>query len=203
MVMSFSNVLRGHLAVRIFVTLLERGGYRVTRLGIEELFDEVKLLPLSQYLALGLPEALRTLPDLLVANSDVSWARLIEVKFRQRFDREVAEELHATLSNQRKYWRDSYAGIMIGKPFAQDDRYHQDYIRVVPPADTETLLYSPEGTYDDERTRMKSVWEQLPTIAKLLYCPSKSSPPEEKTQAREFWSAADYVTRAIKDLGRV
>jgi len=42
--MRFSSLLKGRLAERILVTLLEQGGYRVTRLGIEELFDEVKYL---------------------------------------------------------------------------------------------------------------------------------------------------------------
>jgi hypothetical protein len=41
------NVLRGRLAERILTILLERGGYRVTRLDIEELFDEVKHLDLG------------------------------------------------------------------------------------------------------------------------------------------------------------
>lgn len=75
------NLLRGRLAEQILTVLLERAGYRVTRLGIEVLFDEVKYLDLERYLALGLPEQLRTLPDLLVADPGVTWAKLIEVKF--------------------------------------------------------------------------------------------------------------------------
>ena len=78
--MDFVSVLKGRVAERILVTLLERGGYRVTRIGVEELFDEVKYLELPAYLRLGLPEALRALPDLLVADPSVSWARLIEVR---------------------------------------------------------------------------------------------------------------------------
>lgn len=204
MAMSFSNVLRGHLAVRIWVALLERGGYRVTPLGIEELFDEVKFLPLGQYLALGLPPALRSLPDLLVTNSNVSWARLIEGKFRQRFDQDVAEELHSALTEQRKYWPDSYAIIMIGESFVMDGRFHQDFVRVVPPSDTETLRYSPpEGTYENERKRMEKVWDRLPMITNLFSSPANCSTAEEKMKSREFWTAADYITRAIKDLGRI
>ncbi len=82
---SLSNVLRGHLAERILTILLERAGYRVTRLGIEELFDEIKCLDRECYLALELPEQLRSIPDLLVANADMTWAKLIEVKFRRSF----------------------------------------------------------------------------------------------------------------------
>jgi hypothetical protein len=36
--------------------LFERGGYRVTRLGIEELFGEIKHLDVEQYHALALRE---------------------------------------------------------------------------------------------------------------------------------------------------
>jgi hypothetical protein len=204
MAMSFSNVLRGHLTVRSWVTLLERGGYRVTPLGIEELFDEVKFLPLSQYLALGLPPALRSLPDLLVTNSNVSWARLIEVKFRQRFDQEVAEELYSALTEQRKYWPDLYAIIMIGEPFVKEGKFHQDFVRVVPPSDTEKLRYNPpEGTYENERKRMEKVWDQLLTITKLFSSPPTCSAQEEKMRSNEFWTNADYITRAIKELGRI
>jgi hypothetical protein len=204
MAMSFSNVLRGHLAVRIFVTLLERGGFRVTRLGIEELLDDVKFLPLPQYLTLGLPPALRSLPDLLVTNLDVSWARLIEIKFRQRFDREVADELYSTLSEQRIHWPDSYAIIMIGEPFVRDGGFHQDCVRVVPPSDTEKLRYAPfpEECYENEQRRMESVWDRLPMLTTLFPSPTQCSIQEEKKRLQEFWAAADYVTRAIKDLGR-
>jgi hypothetical protein len=96
--LSIANLLRGHLAERILSILLERGGYRVTRLGIEELFDEVKYLDHRHYLALGLPEQLRTLPDLLVADPGVKWAKLIEVKFRRSFSRIAADELFETLT---------------------------------------------------------------------------------------------------------
>src|SRR5579872_2875103 len=72
---SLQNLLRGRLAEQILTVLLERAGYRVTRLGIEVLFDEVKYLDRERYLALGLPEQLRTLPDILVADPGVTWAK--------------------------------------------------------------------------------------------------------------------------------
>ena len=114
---SIANLLRGRLAERILTIFLERGGYRVTRLGIEELFDEVKYLDREHYLALGLPEQLRTLPDLLVADPGVTWAKLIEVKFRRSFGRDTANELFATLTNQRLRWPQSYAVIIVAEPF--------------------------------------------------------------------------------------
>ena len=98
--MEFANILKGRLAERILVTLLERGGYRVTRLGVEELFDEVKYLDRIHFLGLGLPEQLRALPDILVADPSVSWAQLVEIKFRRRLDHSTVGELFSELTNE-------------------------------------------------------------------------------------------------------
>jgi hypothetical protein len=211
MVMDFSNVLRGRIAERILVTLLERGGYRVTRLGIEELFDEVKYLPQSEYLALHLPVELRTLPDLLVADAKVSWAKLVEVKFRRAFTKEVAEELHATLSEQRRYWKDSYAVIMIGEAFDKTHRFHQDYVRVIPPGETDKVLPSRfehlvqppfQVISEDEQKRMRMVWEQLPTLYALIPSP-KSPSTDEQALAQEVWTNADRIAAALRRLGQM
>ena len=76
----FADLLKGRVAERVITSLFERGGYRVTRLGIEELFDEIKYLDRDRYVSLGLPDQIRTLPDLLVADPGVTWVKLIEVK---------------------------------------------------------------------------------------------------------------------------
>jgi hypothetical protein len=73
----FTNLLRGRMAERILTILLERAAYRVKRFGIEELFDEVKYLDREQYKALDLPEQLRTIPDLLVTDPGVTWAKTL------------------------------------------------------------------------------------------------------------------------------
>jgi hypothetical protein len=203
--MPFANVLRGRIAERIFVSLLERGGYRVTRLGIEELFDEVKYLPLKQYLDLGLPKALRSLPDLLVADPAVSWAALLEIKFRRRFDRTVAGELHSTLVEQRRSWPESHAIIMIGQPFVEGGRFHQDYIRVVPAGQLDRLLFQPvvpAGT--EERQIMSRVWDQLPMITSLFRTwKFDQSNPHNVKRGHDFWAGADYVTAAIRELTKI
>jgi hypothetical protein len=149
---ALANVLRGHLAERILTMLLERSGYRVTRLDIEELFGEVKCLDREQYLALGLPEHLRNLPDLLVADPGVTWAKLIEVKFRRTFERSIADKLFDKLTEQRRFWPQSYAVIIIGEPLLPGGHFHQDFIRVIPPDETE-LLMGPRSidTPTDER----------------------------------------------------
>jgi hypothetical protein len=63
MALEFTNVVKGFVTQTLLAALLERGGYRVTRLGIEELFGEVKHIDMHQYLKLELPLPLRYLPD--------------------------------------------------------------------------------------------------------------------------------------------
>lgn len=198
--MSFASLLKGRLAERIIVTLLERGGFRVTRLGIEELFDEIKYLPRDQYLGLGLPPQLRTLPDLLVADPRVSWAKMLEIKFRRRFDAEVARELYSTLNDQRQYWPEAWALVMIAEPFFERARFHQDYVRLLGPGDLETLLPTlPSNEPEDERHRMSRVWDGLPMLTKLFYH-AHGDDEYSRVQAQEFWKGADFVTAAIREL---
>ena len=200
--MPFGRVLRGRVAERILTTLLERGGFRVTRFGIEELFDEVKYLDLTEYLQLGLSKALRALPDLLVADTQVSWAALVEVKYRRTFTSKIARELHATLSEQRQHWPEAYAAIIIGDPFVEDGHFHQDYIRLVEPGKTDALLWRPpENAERTDRETMQAVWNRLPTILKLFRPAHFDSDTEEADRrGREFLDACDYVTAAIKEL---
>lgn len=196
----FGNVLRGRMAERILVTLLERGGYRVTRLGIEEIFDEIKILGQKDYLALGLPEALRALPDILVADPKVTWAALVEIKYRRRFDEEIARELHATLTAQRCHWPSSNALVMIGEPFVEGQRFHQDFIRLIRPAETERLLWRPSNIAD-EKLRMRTVWEAFPTMASLFKAEHLYGAEEEIARKRwDFFANMDYITQALKEL---
>src|ERR1017187_6601221 len=99
--LSLLNVLRGDMAVRILTLCLDHSGYRVKRLGIEELFGEIKYLDRERRSALGLPMQLWTLPDLLVADPGVTRVKLVEVKFRRRFDRDTADGLFEKLTAQR------------------------------------------------------------------------------------------------------
>jgi len=72
----FPNLVKGQISQSLLTLLLERASYRVTRLGIEELFGEIKYIDLPQYLGLNLPLSLRYLPDLLVADGDLTKAFL-------------------------------------------------------------------------------------------------------------------------------
>ena len=203
--MRFSSVLKGRLAERILVTLLERGGYRVTRLGIEELFDEVKYLPYEQYRELKLPKALRSLPDLLVADPTVSWAAMIEIKYRRRFDAEAARELHATLREQHEYWPESYTALMISEPFVDGGRFHQDFIRLIPPGEIDQLLYVPPPMQGDTENAVSGrVWDRLPMLTHLFRSfPGSQPDARSSAQAADFWRSADYITTAIRELSRL
>ncbi len=198
--MSFASVLKGRLAERIVVSLLERGGFRVTRLGIEELFDEIKYLERDQYLKLGLPPQLRALPDLLVADPHVTWARMLEIKFRRRFDDQTASELYATLRDQREHWPDAWSVVITAEPFVEGGKFHQDYIRLLGPDDLD-LLVQPvaRGPSDDDRRVMSRRWDRLPMLTKLFY---RAHGEDERgvELARQFWQGADFVTAAIKEL---
>lgn len=199
------NLLRGRLAERILTVLLERGGYRVTRLGVEELFDEVKYLNREQYLGLGLSDGIRTLPDLLVTDPGVRWARLIEVKFRRRFDRTTADGLIDDLTEQRRFWPESSAVIMLGQPFFPDARFHQDFIRVIPPGETE-ILFGPRGINlpADEIGLMNRLWEQLPMLTSIFHFRDfEHFGHEGKERGLDFWNSADFITAAIRELGRL
>jgi hypothetical protein len=203
--LSLANLLRGELAERILTLCLERSGYRVKRLGIEELFGEVKYLDQERYLGLGLPMQLRNLPDLLVADPGVTRVKLIEVKFRRSFDRDAADRLYEKLAAQRRYWPDSYAVITIGEPFLPNARFHQDYIRVIPPNETE-LLRGPAGGRipTDERDAMGLLWEQLPMLTKIFQLRDFEHFGEaSEHRSREFWNNTDFIATAIRELGRV
>lgn len=202
--LTFGNVLRGSLALRILTVLLERAGYRVTRLGVEELFDEVKGMDREQYLGIGLPEQLRTLPDLLVADPGVTWAKLIEVKFRRMFTRDTADELVETLTEQRRFWPQSTAVIIIGQPFMEGARFHQDYARVIAPGET-GLLKGPRGIDipSDEVGAMELLWQQLPMLTSILkFRDFECFGEAGDNRGRDFWNSVDFATAAIRELGR-
>ncbi|PLA73971.1 hypothetical protein CYQ88_08380 [Hydrogenovibrio sp. SC-1] len=131
--MDFSNIVKGQVAQSLVKTIFETGGYRVSRLGVEEVFKEVTHLEYRQYQALKLPLALRTLPDFLVATPDIDKAWLLEVKFRSNFDNDTITELHETLSKQFNYWDDAVAVILIGTHPCEEKsgKFIQDYMRVI------------------------------------------------------------------------
>jgi hypothetical protein len=217
MPMNFASILKGRVAESVLIALLERSGYRVTRLGVEVLFDEVKHLDFPEYQRLNLPVQLRSLPDLLVADAEVEHAYLVEVKYRKRFDAETARELCDTLKRQREHWPEAYAVVMLAEPMVANGQFHQDYIRVLPLKESERLVNPYHGqslrtssgvcpiTVDswvemqpDESLRMRSVWEgrmQLQDVFRYFH-------QGEGNEGRGLQGQrnADFVTGALRDL---
>jgi hypothetical protein len=59
-VLPFVNTAKAQVTQSLIKLLCEHAGYRVTRLGVEELLNEVKYLDRDQYAALELPEQNRS-----------------------------------------------------------------------------------------------------------------------------------------------
>ena len=185
MAIKFKNVVQAQVTQSLLSTLLERGGYRVAPLGVEELFGEVKYLDLEKYQGLGLPLALRFLPDLLVANRDASQVYLIEVKFRQRFDAGSSRNLHWYLKRQREYWPDAYCVIMTAEPIRAGGTFHQDYIRLLRPGETNLLV--------DEKLSAIQRWNTLPQLHQVL----------DQYDALALRNVADLITPALRSLAKL
>jgi hypothetical protein len=185
MTMQFVNIAKAQITQTLLATLLERGGYRVTRLGIEELFGEIKYLDLPSYMELKLPLQLRSLPDLLIANIETNKVYMVEVKFRKQFDEISAKDLHDELTNQRQHWPQSYAVILIADPMVPNGKFHQDYIRVVEPNRTDWLI--------DKNFSLVRRWERLAQIYHVF---------EDLGETKLLYNA-DSITPALKQLSKL
>ena len=186
MTIEFGNLVKAQVTQALLTALLERRGYRVSRLGIEELFGEVKFIDLPKYMSLNLPPQLRTLPDLLVAAIDMSKVFLVEVKFRARFDESVAASVRHDLEHQRQHWPQSYAVLMIAEPFVKDGRFHQDCMRIVPPGPTNVLVNS--------KLSVEMRWNCLQTIEAVF---------KPLVESEGVYRQADSITTIIKQLARL
>ncbi len=190
MTLTFTNVLKGVITQTLLMALLERGGYRVTRLGIEEVFAEVKHVDLQQYLGLNLPMELRYLPDLLVVETDMSNAFMVEVKFRRQFNQYSAENLYREITEQRKYWSQSYAVIMVAEsPSGYNRGFHQDYIRVLRPNETGLLI--------NNQLSFAGRWEELQMLQRVFMRFNNDK------YILDVSKAADTLTQTLKDLAKL
>ena len=193
----FSNLVKGQVSQTLIKLLLERAGYRVTRFGIEELFQEIVHLDIEQYSKLELPKSLRTLPDLLVADSAIEKAFLLEVKFRKKLNKKALFSLHSTLCEQHEYWPETYTILMIGSARREDDKFHQDYIRVIRPGELDKLLPS-ESLIKQSRPENLGyhVWKKLPMLHEVF---DKFSWINESCNTDN----ADLIAIALRDLGAI
>jgi hypothetical protein len=189
MTFDFTNTLKGVVTQTILKALFERGGYRVTGLGIEELFSEVKHIDLQQYQNLSLPLQLRYIPDLLVAEIDMTHVFLVEVKFRKRFDEASAQSLFDELDRQRKYWGQSYAVLMIAESFVTDRRYHQDFIRVVKPESHHILI--------DKKLSLTQRWDSFEHLQRVFKHFNNDK------YIIDVQKSADALTQVLQDLAKL
>lgn len=191
MTINFLDLIKAQITQSLIKTLFERAGYLVTRLGVEELFTEIIYLDKSRYEALNLPQQLRFLPDLLVAEPDLSKAFLLEVKFRRALDKAALKSVHSELRLQRQHWPDAYAVLLIADSFVPDGRFHQDYIRVVPPNQTEAL------DLDGSHMSYEGIWDQLPMLTHFKRFNRRDA--DLKINLKN----ADLITTAIRQLKRL
>ncbi|MDP3063993.1 MAG: hypothetical protein Q8O40_12405 [Chloroflexota bacterium] len=189
MALEFTNIIKGMVTQTLLTALFERGGYRVTRLGIEELFAEVKHIDLQQYMGLNLPLQLRYLPDLLVAEIDMTNVFLVEVKFRRKFDQASAESIYEELKDQREYWPQSHAVVMVAEASTPELRFHQDYIRVLKPNEHEVLI--------DGRLSPAQRWENLHHLQRVFKRFNKEQ------YAGDVQKSADILTQTLRDLAKL
>lgn len=173
------------MAQSTLAVLFEQGGYRVTRLGIEELFGEVKHIDEDEYLGLNLPLALRYLPDLLIADLGMKNAFMVEVKYRRQF---APIELHLDLAKQAKYWPRTHTVIMISEalPPRPHASFNQDFIRVIRPQDLNGLSSNWPGKSE--------LWDSLPHLHQVF---KELGAPD---RAADIQKCADRLTQSIKDL---
>jgi hypothetical protein len=183
--MDFSSLVKGQVTQTLLATLCERAGYRVTRLGVEELVTEVKFASYDEYRDLGLPAALRYLPDFLIAEPRLQAAFMVEVKFRSSLSRATIADLHAELSRQREHWPNSYAVVMLGHSInGNQNPFHQDYVRVVRPDDLAKLLV-PEGSWVGHH------WRTLPHLPDVF---------SRMSGSLELQQNADLITSTLEQL---
>lgn len=154
MTWNFDDVIKGQVAQTALHAAFERSGYRVRRLGVEELLPELSSEAGVAWRR-SLPERLRFLPDLVVIDPDGDGGFLVEVKFRSRLSEELFRSLCSEIFNRRRFWPETVTVLMVAEP-ERGQGYHQDHIRVIPGTIGETELF-------DGRP-LQARWENLPQL---------------------------------------
>lgn len=158
---SIARSLKGKTTETLANIIFERGGYRVARVGIEELFREVKVLNAEQYASLNLEPALRTIPDLIISDHNLSVAFQVEIKFRSVLDFESRRLLASIVDRQRMHWPNTHYIIFVGRsPRGLRSKYFQDYVKVITP-NIDTIKMR-EFCVDSK------FWDGLPTVQEVF-----------------------------------
>jgi hypothetical protein len=153
--------IKGRTAEAIATIIFERGGYRLARFGIEELFREVKVLSDAEYTKLNLDQRLKSLPDFLVSTPNLDSVFQVEVKFRTNLYQHTRDELAATLQRQRVSWPNTHMLLLVGhSPNGKGAAFFQDYVRVITPAMAVTLI--------EQKQTHDRFWAGLPQVADVF-----------------------------------
>ena len=130
--MDFDNKLKGNLTEIISSSIFEDAGYRVVPLGVEKVVRESTTLDHEEYTKLNFSKTLRSMPDLLVTEVDMSNAWLVEVKYRKTFlSFKSCLKLKKILNEQAKRWGAFYVLLYVGKQASNMSSFSGSYCGVI------------------------------------------------------------------------
>lgn len=171
---------KGRFAETIVSTLLEYAGYRVIRLGVEEVVSEVKASTARNEHTLQLPKQLSTAPDFLVVDPATGVTILLEVKFRAKFDDRVTASLHKILTQQAKYWPGTVSVFVCADHNENSTSNHiRNHIGCLRESDLERLI---------EPHEKLSKWQRLRTLGGIF----------ERVAEEQFYQEAKSLVTPIR-----
>lgn len=124
--------IKGAIALEIVSAILLDAGFRILRLGVEELIPSIKTASQNAYRKLDLSRTLTSTPDLLVIAPGEEGSVVTEVKFRARWTAETRERLFETaaLVEQVRRWGPMYLVIAVAG-VAKSRSTLSDHLRVM------------------------------------------------------------------------
>lgn len=195
--MDFLNTVKGSIAQTTIHCLLRQAGYPVISSSIESLIPSLSLLDWASYDALNLGEELRLLPDLLLLPRE-STARLAEVKYRTRLDRNTIRKLLEKCRAQQEHFPGAYTVIVRGTSPKGAAARADDLIRVLPPNELELLaaadLFFHSCTpveVTTEEAKLEPLWQSLKPMTTVF---------ERMREHREALEKVVPLMRALADL---
>ena len=124
--MDFESRIKKEMTEGIVRAILEDAQYRVIDYGVEKTVREVSHMRVEDYLALKFPAALRKAPDVLVMTADQDWQCLVEIKYRQIWDK----SLLVSLAEQVRLFESLVlVSVNADPPNAFDTYYPSTYLR--------------------------------------------------------------------------
>lgn len=179
--MEYSNRLKGSVTQALLKSLLADAGYRVVPLGIEEAIREVTSLDKERYSALELPPVLRKMPDFFVADRELKYSWLVEVKFRNEWNDDVRRSLEAQLTEQVQAWSPLYVIVFLGTPAKRRDTYPSAWMGVAKLSIKDGQLVVASESGDNEYMWDEIEWSSFARIQKVFLKLDEKEKWDEKT----------------------